>query len=127
MRVRNDLFFILKENIISVKRDFFEKSPYFFLTEKTSFNSNILNGYTQIVKMSYKSQQNKNTQHCSGNHPSYFVLTKIGGTSSADIFTTSFNMHLNENHNSFCDFPKLVQPPLTTPAPTCLNANLNPI
>ena len=34
------------------------------------------------------------------------------------------NMHLNENHNSFCDFPKLVNQPLTTPSPTCLNANI---
>ena len=35
-----------------------------------------------------------------------------------------FNMHLNENHNSFCDFPKLVNHPTTTPSPTCLNANI---
>jgi hypothetical protein len=37
----------------------------------------------------------------------------------------SFNMHLNENHNILCDFPKLVQPPHNHhPAPTCLNANI---
>jgi len=49
-------------------------------------------------------------------------------TSKSKILTSpkekGFNMHLNENHNSFCDFPKLVNQPPTTSSPTCLNANI---